>query len=127
MALTAYLPAQHITAKPGVQIDQQSLKTPLQSSQIQRAVTVDSKQQYALQLGLYSNLSLAAEDARQFSSEYRFKQPITIFTIQESSRAWHTLLLGPIDSEQDALQHQSGLGISSHVVSWPASEKKGKS
>ena len=127
VSLTLYLPSNKVSSPPAYAIDEVSLKTPINSNETLIQAAPEQEQKYALQLGLYSNLRHAVSQAKQFT----LNSQIHIMTIEDGKHLWHLLLLGPYDSQSDAVIQLTDLDEDLQtrisIVRWPKSEKGSQS
>ena len=125
VSLTLYLPdyqpvdvKKPITPKIQYQINQGSLKQPINMSDILLKPTTPTDAVFGVRLGLYSQLQQAIDASASFKGD----QQLTIIKAQDNYRQWYLVITGPIESQTQGEQIQQQLfthEISATLIRWP--------
>ena len=125
VSLTLYLPDYKpsdvqapTTPKINYQINQDSLKQPINMSDILLKPPIPPESIFGVRLGLYSQLQQAIDA----SSGFNTKHDLTIIKAQDNYRQWYLVITGPFDSHTQSTQIQQQLSvnkISATLIQWP--------
>ncbi|WP_432453219.1 MULTISPECIES: SPOR domain-containing protein [unclassified Agarivorans] len=118
VSLTAILPPNTVLNPLKFKLDSASLKSPLSNQDLQLKVADTGNRQFAVQIGLYSDLTQASFALNKLE----LSQTANIFATHDNQRQWYVALLGPFSTIDNAKHwQQQHFNLATSLVQWPDS------